>query len=425
MSVRIGRTLPPAVASIGLRDLGHGLLAMRRKNKATAAFTDDLKEFFQVSQCWLLSSGKASLAIILQALRELQPEKDEVLIPAFTCYSVPAAIFRVGLKIRICDIEPDTLDFDYRELARQVSAPRLLCVIPTHLFGVTADIPKVRAVIGKREIAIVEDAAQVMGGERRGRKAGTQGDVGFYSLERGKAFSTVKGGIIVTNSPAIGEALKRKVAAIPPPGLSEQCIMALYAAALAVFTRPWLYWIPKSLPFLRLGETRFEPDFSIKLLSDFQSGMAADWRNRLLEDKRCRAENSAFFEKLGIPPSCPPETLFSGPLRYPVLAANREKKMAMLRQSERLGLGAADVYPGTVDTIPRLKGSIVGGCSVKARTIVERIFTLPVHPLVTGAYLRKIADLAGNREETGENYRQQPKIKEAGLGDGIQEDIRR
>jgi perosamine synthetase len=215
MTLRIGRTLPPAVAPISLKSIGSGILAMFRGDVATRNFTDQLKKHFNVKHCFLLSSGKASLTLILQALKELNPEKDEVLIPAFTCYSVPAAIVRAGLKIRLCDIEVETLDFDYRELAEHLASPRLLCVIPTHLFGLTADIPRVREIVGSRNIAIIEDAAQTMGGEQKGHKAGTLGDVGFFSLDRGKALSTVEGGIILTNSDKIGSALCRQLDTIP------------------------------------------------------------------------------------------------------------------------------------------------------------------------------------------------------------------
>lgn len=117
MSVRIGRTLPPAVAPIGMANIASGILAMFQGESATLSFTNQLKTYFNVKHCFLLSSGKASLTLILQALKELHPDKDEVLIPAFTCYSVPAAIVRAGLKVRICDVEPESLDFDYRELA--------------------------------------------------------------------------------------------------------------------------------------------------------------------------------------------------------------------------------------------------------------------------------------------------------------------
>lgn len=393
MSLRFGTTLPPALAPLGLSDIARGLLAMGRSHRTTSAFTDSLREYFQVRHCCLLSSGKASLALILRALRELYPDRDEVLIPAFTCYSVPAAIFRVGLKIRICDVEPATLDFDYAELAGQLAAPRLLCVIPTHLFGVTADIAKLREIIGRRDLPIVEDAAQAMGGERRGRKAGTMGDVGFFSLERGKAFSTVKGGIVVTDSEAIGRAVQRQVETLPANTLAEQLVTALYAIALAVFSRPRLYWLPRSLPFLGLGETIFAPDFAIGRLSAFQAGMAAGWQDRLRENIRQRGNNARHLAQLGIPAACNPELFASGLLRYPVLAADHEEKMALLDASDRLGLGCADVYPGTVETIAALADSLVGGTSRKARSIVARMITLPVHPYVSFGQLNKIAEL--------------------------------
>ena len=399
--MRIDKILPPAVAPIGFKDIARGILSMRQGNRATAAFTDTLKDFFQIKYCYLLSSGKASLALILQALHELHPNRDEVLIPAFTCYSVPATIFRVGLKIRICDVLPETLDFDYAELTEQLSAPRLLCVIPTHLFGVTADIPKIRKTIGGRDIPIVEDAAQAMGGERLGQKAGTMGDVGFFSLERGKAFSTVKGGIIVTNSEAIGSALQRHIEAIPANSLAEQLALAMYAAALTVFSRPWLYWIPRSLPFLGLGETLFEPDFPIKRLSAFQAGLAAGWQNRLQENIHHRVKNSEYLVRLGIQAACSPEVLSSGLLRYPVLASDHAEKMALLQESDRLGLGGADVYPGTVEAIAALKNSLVDGTSQKARSIVARMITLPVHPYVTDRHLHRIAELFGKAAGIG------------------------
>ena len=366
---------------------------------ATRTFAKQLKEHYGVKHCFLLSSGKAALTLILQALKELFPEKDEVLIPAFTCYSVPAAIVRAGLKIRICDIEPETLDFDYHELSKQLSSPRLLCVVPTHLFGVTTDISRVREMIGKRSITIVEDAAQAMGGEYKGEKVGTSGDVGFFSLERGKAFSTVQGGIILTNSDEFGNILKRQCDAIPAYRLTEQLVLAMYAAALAIFSRPSLFWIPKSLPFLGLGETRFNPEFSIKRMSAFQAGLATGWQDRLVEFKSTRINNADYYCKAGVKAVGGKETLLSGLVRYPVMAANAAKKLAVLHESSLAGLGGADVYPTTVDAIPQLQGRIVDGSSIKARLMVERIVTLPVHSHVTQPDMDKLVDLLADPAE--------------------------
>ena len=393
VSVRIGRTLPPAVAPIGFRNIANGIMAMFRGDRASKIFAGQLKEYFNVKHCLLFSSGKASLTLILQALKALYPDRDEVLIPAFTCYSVPAAIVRAGLKIRICDIEPETLDFDYRELAGQLSGPRLLCVIPTHLFGVTADISKVRETIGKRNITIVEDAAQVMGAENRGVKAGMLGDVGFFSLGRGKAFSTVSGGIVLTDSDEIASALNRQSAAIPEYSVTEQFILAIYAAALAILSRPGLFWIPKSLPFLGLGETIYDPGFSIKRLSAFQAGLAAGWQDRLFELKRIRQKNAGYLIKSGLKVAGGQLLLSSGLVRFPIMVSSAARKQALLSESSRMGLGGADAYPDTVDGISGLRGNITGGTSVKATSIVKRIVTFPVHPYVTEVDMDKIVAL--------------------------------
>lgn len=399
MSMRIGRTLPPALSPIGLKNIATGILAMFRGDLATRTFAKQLKEHYGVKHCFLLSSGKASLTLILQALKELYPEKDEVLIPAFTCYSVPAAIVRAGLKIRICDIDPETLDFDYHELSKQLSGSRLLCVIPTHLFGVTADIPRVREMVGKRSITIVEDAAQAMGGEYKGEKVGTLGDISFFSLERGKAFSTVEGGIILTNSDEFANILNRQSDTIPAYRLTEQLMLAMYAAALSIFSRPCLFWIPKSLPFLGLGETRFDPDFPIKGMSSFQAGLAAGWQDRLVEFKSTRINNADYYCKAGVKAVGGKEALLSGLVRYPVMVANAAMKKAVLRESSLAGLGGADVYPTTVDAIAQLQGRIVDGSFVKAGLMVERTVTFPVHSYVTGKDMDKLVNLLADPAE--------------------------
>jgi perosamine synthetase len=239
-----------------------------------------------------------------------------------------------------------------------------------------------------------------MGGERQGHKVGTMGDVGFFSLERGKALSTVEGGIIVTNSEAIGEALKRQSEAIPTYSLTELLMLVGYAVTLAVFSRPWLYWVPKSLPFLGLGETLFAPDFSIKRMSNLQAGMAAGWKSRLSELRRIRVKNSCYIFKSGVKATGGSDVLLSGFIRYPVLVTNSTEKIAAIRESNRLGLGGADVYPGAVDGIAELRGCIVGGTSVKAQSIVERMVTLPVHPYVTEADMKIIVNLILKPGET-------------------------
>ena len=111
----IKRTLPPAAVPIPWSNILFACFyILRERPDHIKHFVNELKSHFEVNYCYLISSGKAALTLILQTLHELSPERNEVLIPAFTCFSVPAAIKNAGLKIRLCDVDIQTLDFDGR-----------------------------------------------------------------------------------------------------------------------------------------------------------------------------------------------------------------------------------------------------------------------------------------------------------------------
>src|SRR5205814_5139597 len=120
--MHIGRTLPPAATPIGIREIISGVCGIFRGQRELDRFQSELKENFGVKHCFLVSSGKAAFTLILLALHELFPDRDEVLIPAFTCYSVPSSVVRAGLRIRLCDQRPDSFDFDFAQLSAMLSA---------------------------------------------------------------------------------------------------------------------------------------------------------------------------------------------------------------------------------------------------------------------------------------------------------------
>lgn len=197
MTIRLGRTLPPAAAPIPLSVVLQALPSCFRPDSDEFRFETEIKQEFGQRYCLLVSSGKAALVLILKALQKLYPDRDEVLIPAFTCYSVPAAIKKAGLKIKLCDTGAGSLDLDKNELGKILAADnknnKILCVLVTHLFGCPADFAGIKEIMGDK-IPIVEDAAQAMGEEIDNKKIGTLGDVGFFSLGRGKSLSTMEGG---------------------------------------------------------------------------------------------------------------------------------------------------------------------------------------------------------------------------------------
>jgi perosamine synthetase len=182
--MRFGRTLPPAAAPLQWRDLWHGVVGSLSPEHTRRAREAEIRSEFGARYVFLVGSGSAALALALMALGSRSPRRD-VIIPAYTCFSLPAAILKAGLRPVPCDIDPVTFDFDHAVLEQTMSA-RTLCVIGHHLFGIPSDMKRLRAVCDAHGSFLVEDAAQAMGVEVDGRKLGTTGDIGIFSLGRGK-----------------------------------------------------------------------------------------------------------------------------------------------------------------------------------------------------------------------------------------------
>jgi len=393
MKFRIGRTLSPAAAPLGFMDVVPGVAGLFRGTKSVTRFEQELKEHFQVRHCFAVSSGKAALVLILQALHDLSPDRDEVLIPAYTCYSVPSAIVKAGLRVRLCDVSRETLDFDYGRLAEEIDNPRLLAVVPNHLFGLPSDVARVRDMVRGRGIFVIEDAAQAMGAQWNGRKLGTQGDAGLFSMGRGKAFATVEGGILLTDDDRIGRAIGNRLSTFEEYGGLEKIKLLVYALVLAALIHPSWFWLPKSLPFLKLGETLFDTSFPLRKLSAFQSGLARSWKERSAAFRKARAKNVEKLAGCGVPAVGVTGERAPDLIRYPILLPDKVAKQALLRKSGEMGLGIADGYPDSIDGIVELGFRAQGKVFPAAQEIVERLLTLPVHPFVNERDIGKIVKL--------------------------------
>jgi len=396
--MHVGRTLPPAAAPIGPAQIVSGFCGIVHGQKSLDRFQSELKEYFGVKHCFLVCSGRAAFTLILVALEELSPGRKDVIIPAFTCYSVPSSVARARLKMRLCDLYPDSLDFDFTQLSGMLLDSRgLLAVVPTHLFGAPSDVPRSRRLFQDLGVAIVEDAAQAMGESWKGRKLGTLGDVGFFSLGRGKAFSTVEGGVILTDRDDIAEVLGRRVESLPGYGFWRLLKLILNAIGLMLFIHPRFFWIPRLLPFLRLGETLYESHFPILKMSSFQAGLARRWEIRIENLRNARQKGAnRWHAVLGDSRThrpCIRADDATGLLRFPVRVADKDRRESLLRESDRRGLGVMPVYPASIDAIPEVRGMIEDtGFPVAAR-LAREIVTLPTHGYLTEDDIAKLTSI--------------------------------
>ena len=389
--MRIRRTLPPTAAPVTLIDLVNSIVATRFGDGHLERITADLKESFQVKHLLLLSSGKAALTVILRSLKSLSP-RTRVVIPAYTCFSVPSAIVKSGLDIVLCDVDPKTLDFNFSHL-EQLLDDRTLCVIPTHLLGIPSDLDRVIGLARRVGAFVVEDAAQAMGGTYKGRPLGSLGDAGFFSLGRGKNITCGSGGIVVTNSEAVAPVLQREYQNLPVEPLGHALRSLASLAGMWLFIRPSLYWLPSSLPFLHLGETFFCPEFPEWKLGCAKAPLLSHWRLRLESSNRARCQMAqGLSDRLGHHPHSAASGSSALPvhLRLPFLLETPEDKRELCRMSQRLGLGISPMYPTAIDRIPALAGRFTGNCYPGAATVANRLVTLPVHHLLTRMDLERI-----------------------------------
>lgn len=385
--MRIGRTIPPAATPLRWRNIFHGVKGAFNEGIEVERFGEELKAFYGKKHCFLVSSGKTALTLILLSLKERFPDRKKVVIPAFTCFSVPSAIMRAGLEVTVCDVEEGRFDFNFKQLESILTDEKLLCVIPTHLYGNPANVEKVRRMLKNSSVAVVEDAAQSFGGFWKNRKIGLVGDAVFISLGRGKAFSTVEGGIILTDNDDCVSSIDKFFNALPSYGFLENLKLLVYAVALKLLINPAFFWLPKGLPFLKIGETIYDQEFKMLKLSGVQAGLSRRWMEQIFELSEKRKQNGLYWKSLKISANhkvCLPEGQeLPDLLRFPIEVSSEKMRLCILEKSDTLGLGITAGYPSAVSDIGQLRERLQNTECSCARRLARQLITLPIHPLLT------------------------------------------
>ncbi|NLI80061.1 MAG: hypothetical protein GX443_00010 [Deltaproteobacteria bacterium] len=254
-------------------------------------------------------------------------------------------------------------------------------------------------------LPVVEDAAQAMGEEINTRKLGTLGDVGFFSLGRGKAFSTVEGGVILTDRDDIALQLSIALETLPDYTPLETAALICRAVSIVVLQRPSFFWLPRSLPFLKLGETIYDPDFPMRKMSPFQAGLAMNWKAKLERFRSTRRQNVAWCKSvvssLRVRHYCEENGAGYSLLRFPLSIDDTVARNALLVRGKERGLGIMPSYPDSVDGIEELRGFDGRACE-EAKRLAHTLVSVPVHPLVSKRDKALIHELLG--EVLGEGH---------------------
>ena len=392
--MRIQRHLAPTAAPISIADLGRAILGLFQAQRYRVRLETEIKSYFGVEHVFLLSSGKAALATIVEAFAATSARR-KVIIPAYTCFSVPSAIVRAGGHVILCDVDPHSLDFDFDHLQRIVDN-ETLCIVSPHLLGQTADIRRTQVIAKPFGVPVIEDAAQAMGRKTTEGWVGTLGDVGFFSLGRGKNVTAGSGGVIVTSSNDLADKLAKIYANVPDESLPRRIVNAVMVCAMSVLIHPRAYWLPAGLSFLGLGETIYDTTFPIRRLDGLRAGLLKTWRRRLEDSSEDRTRHADLYLgsfRLEEAQLDPVRMLGTAYLRLPVVMPTAADKQELCTAGKDLGLGVSALYPSPVSEVPELKARFQGQLYPGADTLADRLVTLPVHHYVDVRDVARICEV--------------------------------
>jgi dTDP-4-amino-4,6-dideoxygalactose transaminase len=170
-------------------------------------FETEFAYYLGVKYAVSVNSGSDALYLALRALNI--GKEDEVITTSHTFISTIDAISRNGAKPVLIDIDPQTYCIDTKLIEKKITK-KTKAIIPVHLYGNPADIDEITKVAKKHNLFIVEDCAQAIGAEYKGRKIGTYGSFGCFSFYPTKNLGAYgDGGMIVTNNKKLAKNLKK------------------------------------------------------------------------------------------------------------------------------------------------------------------------------------------------------------------------
>ncbi len=187
--------LKPELDSAVIKVLTHGNFILGPEVKE---LEEKLARLCDVKHASGVASGTDALLLALHACG-VGPG-DEVITTDFSFFATAGVVSRLGARPVFVDIEPDTYNID-PNLIEAAITPKTKAIVPVHLFGQVADMDPIMEIAHEHEIKVVEDAAQAIGAEYKGRPAGSFGDYGCFSFYPSKNLGAGgDGGLIVTNS---------------------------------------------------------------------------------------------------------------------------------------------------------------------------------------------------------------------------------
>jgi len=376
----------PVATPLKFEEIFFSFFALLKPKSTVNGFKKELEKFIGSKKIILVGSGREALYIAFEILKK-SSNKKEVIIPAFICPSVPFAIRKANLIPVLCDIKIPGYGMNEDDLDKLIDE-RCLSVIPTHLFGYSQNLEKIKNLCSKFGSYIIEDCAQSFG-----RDTGKTGNLSIYSFGMAKVLSTYWGGALAVND----ENLLNDFCNFSEP-YSNSILQFIILSKIFIlnliirfkFLGPLDYiWKKK---FQRSNEFK---DFQIKPFYPANCKLGSFLLNRFFEITGRRKEKAIYYyENLKnlkgvVLPTFQENDSF---LRFPILVEDINKKKKLLKSLKRIGINASEMYDKEnfekVLSISKAKGKLLN-----AEYASERMINLPTHSFLRNKELEKIVDI--------------------------------
>jgi len=332
-----------------------------------------IAEYSHCSHAVGVSSGSDALLACLMA-ENIGPG-DEVITTPYTFFATVGAISRLGATPVFVDIDPVTYNLDASQIESKATS-KTRAIIPVHLYGQMADMDAVMAVAEKHGFVVIEDAAQAIGAESKGRRAGSIGHYGCFSFFPSKNLGAAgDGGMIVTNDAKRAEKLKCLRAHGSKPKYHHKIIGgnfrldALQAAIVYAKLRHLDEWTAAR----QQNAKKYDQFFA-------EAGLATD---------------GGGLGNIGLPKVVRERHIFN---QYVIRISRRDQLQAFLQQR---GIGTEVYYPIPMHLQECFAylGHGVGAYAQSERAAKETL-ALPIYPELSEAQLRYVVESVGDFVKT-------------------------
>ena len=366
------------------------VLDILHKNAPTSGdaciqFEKDFAAYCGSAHARVVTNGTAALFLSLKAVG-VGPG-DRVLTSPLTWIATASAAVTLGAEVDFVDIDTVTYNLDPNRLAEKLT-PNTKAVLPVHLYGQCCDMDPILSLADEHGFAVIEDACHAVGGEYKGRKAGTMGATGCFSFHEQKNMSTLgEGGMVITDDPALFERI------------------ALYRSHCARV-------YGKSTKYCQLDEKRFpmgkrfwwqdfdDAGYNFRM-SDIQAAVGIVQLKKLDAMNQRRVENAAHLTEglrevpgLVLPTVAPgnKHTFHLYPVQIDADAYGMNKEDFICAMLYEKGIKIGTHYNPLNWTQAFQKRGFRRGQFPVAEAVAERIVTLPINPRQTHQALDYLID---------------------------------